>query len=120
MSDQTDTLGGRLPLADQTDRHRLPHRHLSLGVRDAHHVRDSRSRIGALDMTFAALPDVRASVDPDGPSVSDGTQSLTNAVLLERVRAVADQLHDLGVGAEDVVAVKLRNRVEFVVVLFAS
>ncbi len=52
--------------------------------------------------------------------MSDGTQSLTNAGLLQRVRAAAGQLHELGVGTGDVVAVKLRNRVEFVVVLFAS
>jgi len=71
-------------------------------------------------VTFASLPDVRAGADPDGPSVSDGTQSLTNVGLLERVRAAAGQLHELGIGAEDVVAVELRNRVEFVVVLFAS
>ncbi|WP_319456448.1 MULTISPECIES: class I adenylate-forming enzyme family protein [unclassified Mycobacterium] len=71
-------------------------------------------------MTFASLLDVRADADPDRLAVSDGTVSLTNAGLLQRVRAVAGQLHELGVGADDVVAVKLRNRVEFVVVLFAS
>jgi long-chain acyl-CoA synthetase len=70
--------------------------------------------------TFASLPDVRARADPDGPAVSDGTVSLTNAGLLERVRAVAGQLLELGIGGGDVVAVKLRNRAEFVVVLFAS
>lgn len=71
-------------------------------------------------VTFASLPDVRAAADPDGPSVSDGAQSLTNAGLLQRVRAAAGQFHELGIGAEDVVAVGLRNRVEFVVVLFAA
>jgi acyl-CoA synthetase (AMP-forming)/AMP-acid ligase II len=45
---------------------------------------------------------------------------LTNAGLLERVRAARRHLHELGIGDGDVVAVKLRNRVEFVVVLFAS
>ena len=70
-------------------------------------------------MTFASSPDRRADLDPNGPAVRDGTRSLTNAGLLECVRAVAGQLHELGVGAGDVVAVKLRNRVEFVVVLFA-
>src|SRR3954466_9293251 len=71
-------------------------------------------------MNFASLPDRRADLDPNGPAVSDGTRSLTNAGLLERVRAARRHLHELGVGAGDVVAVKLRNRVEFVVVMFAS
>jgi acyl-CoA synthetase (AMP-forming)/AMP-acid ligase II len=38
---------------------------------------------------------------------------------LDRVRAARRYLHELGVGAGDVVALKLRNRVEFVVLLFA-
>ena len=70
-------------------------------------------------MTFASLPDRRADLDPNGPAVSDATRSLTNAGLLERVRAARRHLHELGVGAGDVVALKLRNRVEFVVLLFA-
>ncbi|HEX7826405.1 MAG TPA: AMP-binding protein [Mycobacterium sp.] len=70
-------------------------------------------------MTFAALPDVRAGADPDGPAVADATVSLSNAGLLQRVRAAADHLRGLGIGADDVVAVMLRNRVEFVVLLFA-
>ena len=49
-----------------------------------------------------------------------GLVSLTNAALSQRVGAAAGQLHELGIGTGDVVAVKLRNRVEFVVVLFAS
>ena len=71
-------------------------------------------------MSFASLPDRRADLDPNGPAVSDGTRSLTNAGLLERIRAARRHLHELGIGAGDVVAVKLRNRVEFVVLLFAS
>ena len=70
-------------------------------------------------MNFASLPDRRADLDPNGPAVSDGTRSLTNAGLLERVRAARRHLDELGVGAGDVVALKLRNRVEFVVLLFA-
>ena len=70
-------------------------------------------------MNFASLPDRRADLDPNGPAVSDGTRSLTNAGLLERVRAAGRHLDELGVGAGDVVALKLRNRVEFVVLLFA-
>jgi long-chain acyl-CoA synthetase len=70
-------------------------------------------------MNFASLPDRRADLDPNGPAVSDGTRSLTNAGLLERVRAAHRHLQELGVGTGDVVALKLRNRVEFVVLLFA-
>ena len=73
-----------------------------------------------LAMNFACLPDRRADQDPHGHAVSDGRQSLTNAELLQRVRAASHHLCDLGIGPGDVVAVKLRNRVEFVLLLFAS
>jgi len=71
-------------------------------------------------MTFASLPDRRATLDPDGAAVSDGSQSLTNAMFLQRVRAAAHHLDELGVGSGDVVALMLRNRIEFVVLMFAS
>ncbi|ULR48517.1 class I adenylate-forming enzyme family protein [Streptomyces deccanensis] len=71
-------------------------------------------------MNFASLPDRRAELDPQGPSVSDGRTSLTNTQFLHRVRAAARHLKDLGVESGDVVALKLTNRVEFVLVLFAS
>jgi len=71
-------------------------------------------------MHFASLPDRRAQLDPTGRAVSDSAQSLTNAELLHRVTAAAQHLHDLGVGRGDVVALKLTNRVEFVVLLFAA
>lgn len=71
-------------------------------------------------MNFASLPDRRAELDPQGASVSDGRQSLTNTQLLNRVRAAARHLQDLGIGPGDVVALKLSNRVEFVILLFAS
>jgi acyl-CoA synthetase (AMP-forming)/AMP-acid ligase II len=71
-------------------------------------------------MHFASLPDHRAQLDPDGPAVSDARQALTNAQLLTRVAAAAHHLRDLGVGRSDVVALKLSNRVEFVVLLFAA
>ncbi|MGH3970335.1 MAG: AMP-binding protein, partial [Mycobacterium sp.] len=70
-------------------------------------------------MSFASLPDRRADVDPDGPAVRDGRQSLTNARFLGRVRAASLHLRDFGIGRGEVVALKLRNRVEFVVVMFA-
>jgi long-chain acyl-CoA synthetase len=71
-------------------------------------------------MYFASLPDRRADQDPHGHAVSDGRLALTNAELLNRIRAASHQLRELGIGAGDVVAVKLPNRVEFVVLLFAS
>ncbi|WP_327097520.1 AMP-binding protein [Nocardia vinacea] len=71
-------------------------------------------------MHFASLPDHRADLDPDGPAISDGRESLTNAELLLRVRAASRHLNDLGIGAGDVVAVKLTNRLGFVLLLFAA
>jgi long-chain acyl-CoA synthetase len=71
-------------------------------------------------MNFASLPNRRASLDPDGAAVSDGRQALTNVQLLRRVQAAARHLQDLGIGPGDVVALKLTNRVEFVLLLFAA
>ncbi|MFF4275689.1 class I adenylate-forming enzyme family protein [Streptomyces sp. NPDC001536] len=71
-------------------------------------------------MNFASLPDRRAELDPHGAAVSDGRQSLTNAQLLSGVLRTARRLHDLGIGPGDVVALKLTNRVEFVLLLFAA
>jgi len=71
-------------------------------------------------MNFASLPDRRAEADPRGAAVSDGTRSLTNAQLLGRVRATAAYLRERGIGPGDVVAVKLANRIEFVLLLFAA
>ncbi|WP_086840908.1 class I adenylate-forming enzyme family protein [Amycolatopsis kentuckyensis] len=71
-------------------------------------------------MNFASLPDCRAEADPRGAAVSDGTRSLTNAQWLGRVRATAAYLRERGIGPGDVVAVKLTNRIEFVLLLFAA
>jgi len=71
-------------------------------------------------MDFASLPDRRADLDPHGPAVSDVRQSLSNAEFLQRVRAASSHMKDLGIGSGDVVALKLKNRVEFVVLLFAA
>jgi long-chain acyl-CoA synthetase len=69
---------------------------------------------------FASVPDRRAELDPDGRAVSDSARSLTNTELLEQVCAAAEHLRDLGIGAGDVVALKLTNCLEFVVLLFAT
>ncbi|MFV9452159.1 class I adenylate-forming enzyme family protein [Rhodococcus sp. NM-2] len=71
-------------------------------------------------MNFASLPDRRADLDPHAHAVSDATGSLTNAQFLDRVRAATRHLHDRGIGPGDVVALKLTNRTEFVVLLFAT
>ena len=71
-------------------------------------------------MTFSTLVDRRAADNPTGPAIADSSQRLTNADLLDRVRAGATQLAELGIGVGDVVALKLTNRVEFVVLLFAA
>ncbi|MGX1480629.1 UNVERIFIED_CONTAM: long-chain acyl-CoA synthetase [Streptomyces canus] len=71
-------------------------------------------------MNFASLPDRRATLYPAGAAISDGRQALTNVQLLRRVQAAARHLKDLGIGPGDVVALKLTNRVEFVLLLFAA
>ncbi|GCD88180.1 class I adenylate-forming enzyme family protein [Nocardioides sp. LS1] len=71
-------------------------------------------------MTFATLPDRRAAAEPGAAAVADSNQALTNVDLLARVRSVAAQLGQLGIGTDDVVALRLTNRVEFVVLLFAA
>lgn len=70
-------------------------------------------------MTFSTLVDKRAAEDPAGPAVADSTTALTNADLLVRVEAVAAQLSDLGITSGDVVALRLTNRIEFVILVFA-
>ncbi|RHW25073.1 AMP-dependent synthetase [Nocardioides immobilis] len=71
-------------------------------------------------MEFATLPDRRAAQDPYGPALADSTTSLANTEMLDGVRAVARRLDGLGIGAGDVVALKLNNRIDFVVLLFAA
>lgn len=69
---------------------------------------------------LTTVPDTRAAEDPFGSAVSDSASQLSNAEFLERVQAAAAQLLDLRVGKGDVVALRLINRVEFVVLLFAA
>ncbi|WP_231575605.1 class I adenylate-forming enzyme family protein [Mycolicibacterium llatzerense] len=71
-------------------------------------------------MKLSMLTGRRAEHDPHGPAVFDARHTLTNAQLHDRVLAAAYQLRDKGIGVGDVVAVALRNRVEFVVLLFAA
>lgn len=71
-------------------------------------------------MTFSTLPDQRSASAPGALAVTDSRQSLTNAELHRRVNSVAAQLTEHGVASGDVVALRLINRVEFVVLLFAA
>ena len=70
--------------------------------------------------TLASLPDERAALDSTGPCIDDDRLALTNADFLARVQATAAMLRASGVGAGDVVATMLTNRVELVVVMFAA
>lgn len=71
-------------------------------------------------MHLAALPDERAARDPGAPALADENGVLTNAQVLERVQVAAGHLAQAGVGAGDVVAVKLPNRLELIIALFAA
>jgi len=72
-------------------------------------------------MHLAALPDERAARDPGAPALADENSGvLTNAQVLERVQVAAGHLAHAGVGAGDVVAVKLPNRLELIIALFAA
>ena len=74
-----------------------------------------------MSMHFAVLPDERAAQNPDSPALADELNGrLTNAQLLARVKNAADRLAAAGVQSGDVVAVKLPNRVELIVTLFAA
>ena len=70
--------------------------------------------------TLATLPDKRAALNPAAPCIDDDRLALTNAEFLARIEAVAAMLRGSGVGAGDVVATMLTNRVELVVVMFAA
>jgi long-chain acyl-CoA synthetase len=71
-------------------------------------------------MHLASLLDRRTTQSPNARAVSDATRSLSNVELLRWVSAVAEQLREHGIGRGDVVALRLTNRIEFVVLLFAA
>ncbi|WP_128377166.1 class I adenylate-forming enzyme family protein [Streptomyces cavernae] len=68
---------------------------------------------------IAELPDARACRNPMGPCIADDHEQLDNRTFLRRVRKAAAALRGHGIGADDVVAVILPNRLELVVVMFA-
>jgi long-chain acyl-CoA synthetase len=72
-------------------------------------------------MHFAALPEQRAEYSPDGPALADSHNGrLTNKEWSARVQTAASRLRSAGVQAGDVVAVKLPNRIELIITLFAA
>jgi long-chain acyl-CoA synthetase len=71
-------------------------------------------------MHFSTLPAARAARAPHAPAIRDDHGALTNADLAARVERVATALTARGVGAGDVVAVLLPNRVDLILVLFAA
>ncbi|WP_369325108.1 class I adenylate-forming enzyme family protein [Burkholderia cepacia] len=71
-------------------------------------------------MRFSKLPDLRAASAPDAPCIADASTALSNREFHARVVEAAEVFANLGVGAGDVVAVMLPNRVEFVVAMFAA
>ncbi len=71
-------------------------------------------------MKLSTLTDRRAAHDPHDPAVSDARHTPTNAQLHDRIWATAQHLCDVGISVGDVVAAQLRNRVEFVVLLFGG
>src|ERR1700755_1744688 len=73
-----------------------------------------------LPAPLAALPDARAAAQPHAPAIADDAVALDNAAFAERVARAAALLARLGVGAGDVVAVALPNRLELIITLFAA
>lgn len=78
------------------------------------------AKADARTVHLASLPNERAAIDPGGACIDDDRLALTNAEFAARVRAAAEAFRDHGVGAGDVVAGLLANRVELVVAMFAA
>nr|WP_296770874.1 AMP-binding protein [Rhodococcus sp. (in: high G+C Gram-positive bacteria)] len=71
-------------------------------------------------MSVASLVHARAEADPVGRAIADASGSLLNRELVDRVGAAVEHLQDLGLKPGDVLALRLRNRLEFVVLLYAA
>ncbi|GCE15705.1 non-ribosomal peptide synthetase [Tengunoibacter tsumagoiensis] len=70
-------------------------------------------------LCLACLLREQALQTPDAPAVSFQNQTLTYQCLLDRIDQLVDRLHQLGVGAEDVVAVYLPRSLELILALHA-
>ncbi|MER7538403.1 AMP-binding protein [Streptomyces sp. NPDC097704] len=72
-------------------------------------------------MNLSRLPAVRRAQAPEDPALSDDTGgTLSNAAFADLVESYARHFADHGIGPGDIVAVKLPNRSELVVALFAA
>src|SRR6266852_3856013 len=69
--------------------------------------------------TFYSILASRAEAHPDRVAIVDRRGAVTYAELLTRVDRVAAGLHQLGIGAGDVVTIQLPNWAEFAYVFFA-
>jgi acyl-CoA synthetase (AMP-forming)/AMP-acid ligase II len=65
-------------------------------------------------------PYLRALAEPDAPCLADDWRRWTARDVAARVEAIATHLEALGVGAGDVVAVMMSNRLELILTLFAA
>ncbi|BDT99796.1 class I adenylate-forming enzyme family protein [Nocardia sputorum] len=66
------------------------------------------------------IPEVRAAWNPSDPCIADDREQLDNQDFARRVRRATAVLYVNGVREGDVVALVLRNRLEFIVILFAA
>lgn len=69
---------------------------------------------------LVSIPTLRAAGDPQSACLVDGDRRLDNAALEDAVATTAALLARLGVGAGDVVAVMLTNRVEIITTMFGA
>ena len=73
-----------------------------------------------VSVPLAGLPEARAGAAPQAPALADDAVTLDNAAFADRVARAAALLDRLGVGAGDVVAIAMPNRVELIIALFAA
>jgi long-chain acyl-CoA synthetase len=78
------------------------------------------SVVDTLNVPLAALPEARAAAEPDASALADDAVTLDNAQFADRVARAAALLDRLGVGAGDVIAIAMPNRVELIIALFAA
>ncbi|TAJ49471.1 MAG: AMP-dependent synthetase [Herbiconiux sp.] len=71
-------------------------------------------------MTLTDLPEARASEAPDELCITDDSGTYTNSAFARRVRQAAAALAASGIRRGDVVAVKLPNRIELIIAVFAA
>ena len=69
---------------------------------------------------LAALPEARAAAAPHAAAIADDAVALDNAAFADRVARASALLARHGIGAGDVVAIALPNRLELVIALFAA